>query len=344
MSLPGRDVPTFSQATTLSHVITSGSPVIVPAVSLTASQTNAVSAFSPMQTNINNSTPYYVLGASSTGGGTGTSGGGGTGPTGPAGTNGTPGGPTGDTGPAGTNGTPGGPTGPTGAAGANGTPGGPTGATGPAGSGGGGSFTGPYVQSITFPSTQFSVGTSPGNTGGTQYNVSLNAQAPLSLNQTTPPTCQFGVNVAPASAVTILDGVFFPSTLNILPPGTFFICIPLTIQVAQNPVGTPVASGVTPGTCISHVLVVGDIDAQITTPLQSFPLVANGSTNALYASSIPTVLCGVFVNPAATVSSVFRLRAYSAVPQGGIGDNGYWGYSIPGTDAINPKAFLQQIA
>jgi hypothetical protein len=118
--------------------------------------------------------------------------------------------------------------------------------------------------------------------------------------------------------------------------------IPLNLEVAQNPVGTFALSAVSGGTNISHAIICGDIDQQTTTPLQSVPVVPLG-TGFAAQNTVPLVLSGVFFNPSATVTTVFKLRAWAPPPVGVTTNSGSWSYTVPGTGLYNPKMYLQRI-
>jgi hypothetical protein len=170
----------------------------------------------------------------------------------------------------------------------------------------------------------------------------LNNGTGLELTQTTPPIGTFGTNVAPGSAITVLSPLFTSFPLTFFTTGYYYISIPLTVQIAQSPVGTPSASAVTAGTTIQHAIVLGDGTTSVTTPLQSVPVVAN-ATNSLYASSIPTLLQGVVFCPSNNVT-ICTLIAWTPVVTGGVGDSGSWGYSIPGGGSSNPAGYVQKLA
>jgi hypothetical protein len=227
----------------------------------------------------------------------------------------------------------GGPTGPAGTTGSQGA----TGSQGPTGSSAG--FTGTYVSAVT---ASASISLTASGSGAVIVTPYLNNATGLELTQTTPPIGAFGTNVAPASAITVLSPLFTSFPLAYFTTGYYYIYIPLTVQIAQSPVGTPVASAVTPGTTIQHAIVLGDDNTRVTTPLQSVPVVGN-ATNALYATSIPTLLQGVVFCPSNSVT-LCQLIAWTPIVTGGAGDFGSWGYSIPGGGQTNPAAYVQKLA
>jgi len=234
---------------------------------------------------------------------------------------------------AGATGSSGGPTGPAGPTGSAG----PTGGQGPTGSSSG--FTGSYVTAVT-ASAGVTVTTS--GVGAITVTPYLNNGTGLELTQTLPPIGTFGTNVAPGSAITVLSPLFTSFPLTFFTTGYYYISIPLTVQIAQSPVGTPVASAVTAGTTIQHAIILGDDNTSVTTPLQSVPVVAN-ATNSLYATSIPTLLQGVVFCPSNNVTRC-TLIAWTPVVAGGVGDSGSWGYSIPGGGSTNPAGYVQKLA
>ena len=319
MSFVDTSLLEYSQSRTLKTVVKSTLAPSPWTLGATGAALNAsISPFATNQTNINSSTPMYLFSAAA-GGSTG-GGGGGTGYTGATGATGPAGGPTGPTGQAG------GPTGPTGPAG------GPTGPTGPG-------MTGSYVAAVT-SSAGVTVTTS--GSGGITVTPYLNNGTGLELTQTTPPIGTFGTNIATGSAISVLSPLFTSFPLTFFTTGYYYISIPLTVEIAQNPVGTPAASVVTAGTTIQHAIVLGDDNTSVTTPLQSVPVVANAS-NALYASSIPTILQGVVFCPSNNVTRC-TLIAWTPIVTGGLGDSGSWGYSIPGGGSTNPAGYVQKLA
>ena len=177
--------------------------------------------------------------------------------------------------------------------------------------------------------------------GATSISANFNANI-ASPNQTTAPVGNFGINVAPGSGIDVLNPVWQTLPAGALDPGYWSITIPVTLQLAQNPVGTPAITSVTPGTNITHAIICGDIDNQTVTPLLSVAVVPS-ATGAVSVNSVSLLLQGVFFNPAASVTTVFKLRAWAPVPTGGT-NSGSWTYTVPGTGVYVPKIFLQRVA
>jgi len=236
-----------------------------------------------------------------------------------------------------------GPTGVTGPAGTS-TGTGATGATGPIGQGStgptGGGIVGNYVGTVTSsPSVSALSSGSPNIT----VNVALNQFVPAYSPAVAPPIATFGTAISLATAVTVFSPVFgSPFPLSYLTTGYYFICVPITVQTAQSPVGTPVATVITAGTAIQHAIVCGDLTTNTKTVLTSVPVIGNAA-NAVYQNAIPGYVQGIFYCPVATPTQ-FDLVAFAPVPPGGVGDSGSWGYSTPSQSAGEPVGYIQRLA
>jgi hypothetical protein len=182
--------------------------------------------------------------------------------------------------------------------------------------GGGTGGTGAGVQTVAAANGSISI---IGTATNPIFSLGSNAIVPTAIS---PVACSFATTLGLSSAVTVDAAPFGIFPISVLPQGYYQVQMRYVINMASDGVD-PVASVVTPGTTITHILEATGGTSNVQNYLQSFTPVP-GAANALATCFAPLILSGVIYLTNGTTA--LSLKAY-AVPPAGTTSTGGWAYT-----------------